>query len=62
MAEICWTQFRRTLHQYPELSNQEHQTAERILAQFGAFSPDEVVTGLGGRGVAFVFQGQAHGA
>ncbi|MCG6210909.1 amidohydrolase [Vibrio furnissii] len=62
MAEICWTQFRRTLHQYPELSNQEHQTAERILAQFGAFSPDEVVTGLGGRGVAFVFQGQAPGS
>ncbi|MBY8067192.1 amidohydrolase [Vibrio fluvialis] len=61
MAEICWTQFRRTLHQYPELSNQEHQTAERILAQFGAFSPDEVVTGLGGRGVAFVFQGKEPG-
>ncbi|EKO3398416.1 amidohydrolase [Vibrio fluvialis] len=61
MAEICWTQFRHTLHQYPELSNQEHQTAERILAQFGAFSPDEVVTGLGGRGVAFVFQGKEPG-
>ncbi|MFQ3187633.1 amidohydrolase [Marinomonas primoryensis] len=48
---------RKTLHQNPELSNQEEATAARILNEFLAFSPDDVVTGLGGTGLAFVFNG-----
>ncbi len=61
MSQIHWAEFRRTLHQYPELSNQEHQTALRILEQFEHFSPDEIVSGLGGQGVAFVFNGEEAG-
>ncbi len=61
MSGINWTNFRRTLHQYPELSNQEQQTAKRVLAQFENFAPDECVSGLGGQGVAFVFNGTESG-
>lgn len=46
--------FRRFLHQYPELSHHEHQTAELIsqqLCQFG-LSPK---TGLGGHGIVVEF-------
>ncbi|ETI59200.1 amidohydrolase [Marinomonas profundimaris] len=52
---------RKNLHQHPELSNQEQETAARILNEFQAFSPDEVVTGLGGTGLAFVFNGVDNG-
>ncbi len=61
MAEICWTEFRHTLHQFPELSNQEKETAQRIVAQFEHFKPDQVLTGLGGSGLAFVYQGRQPG-
>lgn len=50
-----FTDFRKTLHQYPELSNQEIATAQRVLDQFEQFSPDEIHQNLGGAGVAFVF-------
>ncbi len=61
MSQGTWTDFRRTLHQYPELSNQEQQTAKRVLAQFENYVPDECVSGLGGQGVAFVFNGTEAG-
>lgn len=61
MTEIHWTDFRRTLHQYPELSNQEHHTAARVTEQFKRFSPDQVITGLGGEGIAFIFNGSEPG-
>ncbi len=61
MTDICWTQFRRTLHQYPELSNQEQQTATRVINQLKHFQSDDCVTGLGGYGVAFVFNGKESG-
>ncbi|PYF80985.1 amidohydrolase [Marinomonas alcarazii] len=53
--------FRKTLHQNPELSNQEQATAARILEEFQAFSPDDVITDLGGTGLAFVFNGSESG-
>lgn len=53
--------FRKILHQNPELSNQEQATAARILEEFQAFSADEVITGLGGTGLAFVFNGAQSG-
>ncbi|WP_319554232.1 amidohydrolase [Vibrio sp.] len=61
MAGICWTQFRHTLHQFPELSNQETETSQRIMEQFHHFVPDKVVTGLGGSGLAFIYQGNKPG-
>ncbi|MEW5424378.1 amidohydrolase [Amorphus sp. 3PC139-8] len=47
--------FRHELHRHPELSGEEAETAQRVCAMLNALSPDRVVTGLGGHGVAAVF-------
>jgi amidohydrolase len=47
--------FRRQLHRQPELSGQEQETAAMILSALKALSPTGLVTGLGGHGVAAVF-------
>ena len=59
VAEL--TEWRRDLHRFPEVSGEERETAARVLAALGGLSPDEVVTGLGGHGVAAVFHGAAPG-
>jgi len=46
---------RQRLHQQPELSGQEAETAALIREFFEPLAPDEVLTGLGGTGLAFVF-------
>jgi amidohydrolase len=56
-----WTTFRKALHANPELSNQEMDTAKSVLAQFDKLNPDEVHQGLGGTGLAFVYNGQNPG-
>ncbi len=48
------TRLRHDLHSQPELSGQEHETASRIAARMRALGA-EVITGLGGTGVAAVF-------
>lgn len=48
-------EWRRMLHRYPEISGEERETAERVVAFLGPTRPDEVVTGLGGHGVAAVY-------
>ena len=52
---------RRELHRYPEISGHETETAGRILKFFEALNPDNVITGLGGTGLAFVFAGSTPG-
>ena len=52
---------RRALHRLPELSGQEEQTARRIARELKPFSPDALVTGLGGHGLAAVFGGAQAG-
>jgi amidohydrolase len=47
--------FYRGLHQHPELSHQEHATAEKVAALLGRFGC-EVHTGVGGTGVVGVFR------
>ncbi len=47
--------FRRALHQRPELSGEEVETARTIVAALEKLAPDQIVTGLGGHGVAAVF-------
>ncbi|MBM9512775.1 amidohydrolase [Desulfogranum marinum] len=54
-------QLRHTLHTYPELSGEEHNTAKRIVRFFSPLSPDAILEELGGCGVALVFSGQAPG-
>jgi len=47
--------FRRELHRFPEISNEEKETAERVVAFLADTGADEVLTGLGGHGVALVY-------
>lgn len=48
--------FRKELHQFPEVSGKEVQTAERICAFLEQFPPDELIKNLGGNGVAAVYK------
>ncbi len=49
-------EFRRELHRHPELSGEEVETAGRIADALRALSPSRILTGLGGHGVAAVFE------
>ncbi len=49
------TALRRELHRQPELSGEEIETAKTISAALNTLSPTHVLTGLGGHGVAAVF-------
>lgn len=49
------TALRRDLHRRPEISGQEVQTAATIVHALTRMKPSEVITGLGGHGVAAVF-------
>ncbi len=46
---------RRDLHAHPELSGQEEQTARRIRSFLEASGPDRILEGLGGHGLAAVY-------
>ena len=46
--------FRHELHRFPEISNEEEQTARRVVDFLRSTGPTEIVTGLGGHGVALV--------
>ncbi|WP_420584122.1 amidohydrolase [Ruegeria sp.] len=49
------TLLRRELHQAPELSGQETQTAARMVEELRRRGADQVLTGIGGHGVAAVY-------
>lgn len=55
------TAWRHELHRHPELSGQERETARRVLDMIAPTEPDQIVTGLGGHGVAAVYAGAAPG-
>lgn len=55
------TEFRRHLHRHPEVSGQEEWTAGEIRKTLAALHPAQILTGLGGHGVAAVFEGAAPG-
>lgn len=55
---IAW---RHELHQAPELSGAEVETAARIAKWVAAFGPDQILSGLGGTGLAVVFKGAEDG-
>ena len=52
---------RHELHQYPEVSNQEKQTAKRISKFLKSSSPDEIINDIGKYGVAAVYKGEKSG-
>lgn len=53
--------FRQTLHQNPELSGNEEYTAEALKRMILHYQPDDIIDGIGGYGVAFIFNGQDDG-
>ena len=59
IAELA--DWRRELHRFPEVSREEAATAARVVQALGGLGPDQVLTGLGGHGVAAVFHGAAPG-
>lgn len=61
--DICeLTDIRRELHRFPEISGHEQDTSRRICAALQDFAPDRILTGLGGHGVAAVFDSGRDGA
>lgn len=55
------TGFRRALHRRPELSWAEVETAKAVEFALKEAGADEIVTGLGGHGVAAIYRGTTEG-
>ncbi len=53
LAEVV--AFRRALHAMPEISGEERETAAAVVAFLAPTRPDQMLTGLGGHGVAVVY-------
>ena len=53
--------WRHLLHRHPELSGAEAATAARVVEALTPTGPDRLLTGLGGHGVASVYDGAAPG-
>ncbi|MDR6759203.1 amidohydrolase [Mycoplana sp. BE70] len=49
------TAWRRNLHRHPELSGEEERTAATVAAMLRETGPDRIVTGIGGHGVAAIY-------
>ncbi|WP_176085137.1 amidohydrolase [Martelella sp. HB161492] len=54
-------ELRHDLHRHPEISGEERRTAGRVASYLQPLKPDALVTGLGGHGVAAVFEGAEPG-
>ena len=52
---------RKDLHSNPELAGEEKNTSDKINNFIGRFYPDEIITELGGHGLAFIFKGKEKG-
>jgi hippurate hydrolase len=59
-AEI--TEWRRDIHQNPEILFDTHRTSALVAEKLGEFGCDEVVTGIGRTGVVGVIKGKANGS
>jgi len=51
------TELRRRLHRVPEIAGEERETARMIAAHMAALAADRVLEGIGGAGVAAIFDG-----
>ncbi len=52
---------RRDLHRHPSLSEKEQPTADRLAAWLREHAPGRFVEGLGGAGLAVIYEGSASG-
>lgn len=59
MVELV--EWRRQLHRNPEISGEERETAKAVVAFVEPSRPDRIVTGLGGHGVAVIYEGSEPG-
>ncbi|KIC14672.1 amidohydrolase [Leisingera sp. ANG-Vp] len=55
------TALRHALHRIPEVSGAEEKTAAMVADYLRLHEPDQLLTGLGGHGVAAVYEGRAEG-
>lgn len=55
---VAW---RRKLHAMPEISGEERETAREVQQFLSHTGPDRILTGLGGEGVAVVYNGAEAG-
>ncbi len=53
--------FRRHLHSIAELSGEEKHTSKAILSQLEKYKPDQLITKIGGYGLAGIFKGKQTG-
>lgn len=53
-------QLRKEIHKHPELSNQEVDTAKRIMSYFSDLNPSNIIEGIGGTGIAFEYAGSLY--
>ncbi len=56
------TQWRRDIHQHPELEYDVHRTAALVADKLRSFGADDVVEGVGRTGVVGVIRGRASGS
>lgn len=54
-------QLRRELHQYPEVSGNEINTAIRIQNFLNKYSPTQILTNVGGTGILAIYEGKESG-
>lgn len=62
--DISWStlvDLRRELHRRPEIAHREEETARIISSQLENLSPDELIRGIGGQGLAAVYRGKKEG-
>ncbi len=52
---------RKDIHQHPELSGHEKETAKRVVNFIKPFGPDEIITNVGGDGILVIFNGKEPG-
>ncbi len=56
------TEWRRDIHQHPEIDFETHRTSALVADKLRAFGLDEVATGIGRTGVVGVIRGRATGS
>lgn len=52
---------RQELHKHPEVSGNESKTAQRILDFLSNYSPNELITNIGGEGILAIYKGREKG-
>ena len=52
---------RHELHKIPETAHREEKTANHILRFLEDYNPDQLIKGIGGRGIAAIYEGQSDG-